>query len=241
MHSDEKTNDQRATHGSLIAEQLEKEIIDGTLLAGTKMDEKQIAGRFGVSRTPVREALMLLASRTLVERLPYRGVVVCDLSFERVEEMFEAMGEIEALCGRLAAGRMSISEHAALQNQHQLMQKLSVAGELASYEEANNELHNLIWLGAHNSDLFQIATDMRLKLAPFRRSQLLNSERMGRSIAEHEEIIQALITKESVTAEQLLRLHLLSSAKSFINSTIAARVSQGKAPQNRGPGNKHQS
>ena len=64
---------------------------------------------------------------------------------------------------------------------------------------------------------------------------------MGRSIAEHEEIIQALITKESVAAEQLLRLHLLSSAKSFINSTIAARVSQGKAPQNRGPGNKHQS
>lgn len=208
----------RAVHSEVIAGQIEKEIVDGTIAAGAKLDEAAIAARFGVSRTPVREALMSLVSRALAERVPYKGVIVCDLSFERIEGMFEAMGEIDGMCGRLAAGRMTASERAVLQERHLSMKALVEAGQLEAYQSANWEFHDLIQQGTHNSDLIEIARGMGAKLAPFRRSQLLSRDRAEKSFAEHEEIVQALLERNAVTAERLLRLHLLSSARTFLTS-----------------------
>ncbi|WP_273506196.1 GntR family transcriptional regulator [Fulvimarina manganoxydans] len=218
---------QRAVHSDLIAECLETEIVDGTLSAGAKLDETAIAERFGVSRTPVREAFLILVSRSLAERVPYRGVVVCDLSPERIEEMFEAMGEIEGLCGRLAAGRMSPSERAALSKLHGSMCELAAAGRFEDYERANGELHEMIHLGTHNSDLIDIAHGMRVKLAPFRRSQLLNRERAEQSNAEHEAIVEAIVERDAITAERRLRLHLIRSAQTYI-AALNARIGDAK-------------
>ncbi|MBN9670159.1 GntR family transcriptional regulator [Roseibium aggregatum] len=216
-----ETKNKRAIHSELIAEQIEKEIVDGILCAGAKLDEAAIAARFGVSRTPVREAFMILVSRALAERVPYKGVIVCNLSFERIEGMFEAMSEIDGLCGRLAAGRMTAGEQAVLQDLHLSMAALAKAGHFEAYQSANWELHDLIHQGTHNSDLIEIARGMGVKLAPFRRAQLLNRERVEQSHEEHEEIVQALIERNSVTAERLLRMHLLSSARSYLTAFAA--------------------
>ncbi len=220
----------RAVHSELIAEQVEKEIVAGALPAGAKLDEAAIAARFGVSRTPVREAFMTLVSRALAERVPYKGVVVCDLSYERIEGMFEAMGEIEGLCGRLAAGRMTASERVELQDLHKAMTALARSDRFEAYQRANSELHDMIYRGTHNNDLIEIAGGMRVKLAPFRRSQLLSRERAEQSNAEHQEIVEALIERDGITAERRLRLHLLSSARTYLAALTArsgAREPQG--------------
>ncbi|MCQ0989305.1 GntR family transcriptional regulator [Jiella marina] len=226
MSRDNKQDAPRGVLSEVIAEHLEKEIVEGLLSSGAKLDETAIAKRFEVSRTPVREAFMLLVSRALAERIPYRGVVVCDLSIERIEQMFEAMGEIEGLCGRLAAGRMSASERADLLDRHKAMQRLAAAGDFQTYERLNTELHDQIYAGTHNADLIEIAHQMRLKLAPFRRSQLLNMERVEQSNAEHEEIVQGIIERDAVTAERRLRLHLISSAQTYITALKARVVEQ---------------
>ncbi|MEX6505125.1 GntR family transcriptional regulator [Jiella sp. M17.18] len=206
----------RAVRSEAIAGALEEEIVSGALPAGCKLDETAVAERFGVSRTPVREAFLTLASRSLVERMPYRGVVVCDLSVERIDQMFEAMGEIEGLCGRLAAGRMTTAERARLQDQHRSMEMLAGEGAFAAYDEANTVFHDLVYAGTHNGDLVEIAKAMRLKLAPFRRSQLQSHERTAESTREHAAIVEAILEHDGVGAERHLRRHLLSSAKTFI-------------------------
>ncbi|TYC51563.1 GntR family transcriptional regulator [Rhodobacterales bacterium] len=218
----------RVVHSELIAGQIEKEIVDGTIRAGTKLDEAAIAARFGVSRTPVREALLQLVSRSLAERVPYKGVIVCDLAAERIEGMFEAMGEIDGMCGRLAAGRMTACERAVLNDLHLSMGEHVKAGHLEAYQSANWEFHDLIHRGTHNSDLIEIARAMGIKLAPFRRSQLLSRDRAEKSWAEHGDIVEALLERDAVTAERLLRLHLLSSAHTFLKA-LSERSGEGAA------------
>jgi DNA-binding GntR family transcriptional regulator len=168
-----------------IATELEAEILMGQIAAGTRLDEAALARRFGVSRTPVREALQMVVARALAERRPYKGVVVTDISPERIDQLFEAMGEIEALCGRFAAERMGIDERARLETLHEEMGALVAARDLGSYEGANTEFHQLIYHGARNGELHGLAEAMRLKLAPFRRRQLDDQVRIGRSHTEH--------------------------------------------------------
>lgn len=211
------TGAQKQLHSAVIAGQLENEIISGSLKAGSKLDEIALAERFGVSRTPVREALHILASRHLAERVPYRGVIVASITRERIDQLFEAMGEIEATCGRFAAERMTIGERAALETLHLDMVEMADASRQVDYEEANTRFHTLIFEGTHNGELIQIAHALRLKLAPFRRSQLRATDRMKRSNQEHALIVNAIIDRNAREAERALRRHLVSAAKAVLS------------------------
>src|SRR6476646_10247845 len=96
-----------------LRESIEEEIATGTLIPGSRLDEAELAKRFNVSRTPIREALNLLLGEGLVEMRPHRGAVVARVSAERLIEMFEVMAELEAMCVQLATRRMSDEEFAA--------------------------------------------------------------------------------------------------------------------------------
>jgi DNA-binding GntR family transcriptional regulator len=205
----------RGVRSALIAQKLEEDIVAGTIAAGVRLDETSIAERFGVSRTPVREALMTLTSRALAERVPYKGVVVARISEARIHEMFEAMGEIEAVCGQMAAGRMTMIELAELQELHARMQGFVQAGGLAEYETANSGFHAMIYAACRNADLAEVAEGLRLKLAPFRRRQLWDMARAAQSHKEHDGIVEALVDRDSQRAGQRLRRHLLSAAQAF--------------------------
>lgn len=207
---------QKQLHSAVIARQLENEIIAGELKAGSRLDEIALAERFGVSRTPVREALHILASRHLAERVPYRGVIVATITRERIDQLFEAMGEIEATCGRFAAERMSMSERAALETLHLDMVEMAETSFYEAYEDGNTRFHTLIFEGTHNDELIQIAHGLRLKLAPFRRSQLRAAERMKKSNEEHALIVNAIIERNAKEAERALRRHLVSAARAVL-------------------------
>ncbi|MHA6326328.1 GntR family transcriptional regulator [Roseivivax sp. CAU 1753] len=202
----------REVRSASVAATLESEIVTGQIAPGAKLDEQALTQRFGVSRTPVREALHQLVARSLAERQPYRGVVVAEFTRERIAQMFEAMAEIEALCGRFAALRMPDDRRAELEAVHREMSDLSGQGAVAGYEEANARFHSLIFDGTQNADLVTLGNMQRHKLAPFRKSQLQNIERMARSNQEHAVIVAAILARDPQGAEDGLRRHLASAA-----------------------------
>lgn len=208
--------DKRAVLSQSIARKLEEAIVAGELTAGTRLDEVSIAEKFAVSRTPVREALQLVVARSLATRIPYRGTVVSEITQDRISELFEAMGEIEALCGRFAAERMRIEERAKLEHLHEHMGNLARGADLLAYEKANTEFHQLIYLGAQNNEFQDMAEAMRLKLAPFRRRQLGDPARIDRSHKEHAQIVEAVLQRNGAAAERALRRHLTSAAKAML-------------------------
>ncbi|WP_294607190.1 GntR family transcriptional regulator [Roseovarius sp.] len=207
----------RDVHSTAIAADLETEIVTGVIGAGSRLDEQSLTQRFGVSRTPVREALHILVARSLAERLPYRGVVVADITRERIEQMFEAMGEVEALCGRFAAERMTIGERGRLDELHKHMSDIATNGTSADYEAANTDFHAMIYAGTRNEDIEGLADTLRLKLAPFRKTQLQSPDRMARSNEEHTAIVSAILEKNTKAAERALRRHLVRAAREVLS------------------------
>lgn len=169
----------------------------------------------------------MVVARGIAKRQPYKGVIVNEISPQRIDQLFEAMGEIEALCGRFAAQRMTMEVRAAFLSQHELMFALARRGDAAAYEAANTTFHQMIYTGSHNEDFVEIDETMRLKLAPFRRSQLATVQRMEQSDAEHSKIVDAIVERDGPTAEKALRRHLLSAAQTMRNKRNAKHT--GKA------------
>jgi DNA-binding GntR family transcriptional regulator len=202
--------------GDVIAERLEEAVIRGEIASGSRLDETSIAAQFGLSRTPVREALHILCGRGLAKRVPYKGVIVTPISAERIDEMFEAMAELEAICGRLASHRMTMSERAELESLHMEMNALAEEGNHAAYNEVNTRFHSLLFQGSRNSDLIAASEVLRLKLAPFRKYQLKDKGRLKRSCSEHQQIVDAILNQDPKAAENALRRHLVSAAQEVL-------------------------
>lgn len=213
-------------HSTMIMDVLEAEILAGGLPPGSRLSEAALAERFGVSRTPVREALQSIVSRSLAERVPYKGVLVREFDPERIQTMFEAMAEIEALCGGLAALRATTDQIARLEATHLALSELMGARAAKEYEALNSEFHAMIYAFSGNADLAQMALDMRLKLAPFRKSQLFRLDRLAESNREHRLIVDLIAARNQPGAEAALRAHLNGAARAF----FAARPQVSDAP-----------
>jgi DNA-binding GntR family transcriptional regulator len=127
----------RKTRAEELRAHLADDIVRGTLAPGQTLDEMELARRFGVSRTPVREAIRQLAASGLVETRPHRGAVVARPNHERILGMFEAMAELEALCAGLAAERMNAAERRALEAVHEELRVLIQASDPQRYPEVN--------------------------------------------------------------------------------------------------------
>jgi len=147
MTSENQTRTER------LAEQVSSAILAGEFPPGARLDEQQLAQRFGVSRTPVREALRQLATSGLIDLRPRRGALVASLTPQDWETMFAAMAEMEASCARLSALRMTSLERRRLETMHEQMGELvrSGAADAEVYADANQAFHLTIYSGAHNT------------------------------------------------------------------------------------------
>src|SRR5438105_6419912 len=125
------------TRAEKLREAIEESIATGAFAPGMHLDETELAQRFGVSRTPLREALIQLSSIGIVALRPRRGAVVAEVTPQRLLEMFEVMAELEAMCGRLAARRMTDNELAALQRAHEACREAYIAGDADLYYRQN--------------------------------------------------------------------------------------------------------
>lgn len=198
-----------------LCEKIEEQIATGELPPGCALDEATLAEQHGVSRTPVREALIQLAAEGLIEIRPRRGAVVTSIGPGRLLEMFEVMAELEAMCGRLAARRMSAGEHAELLAVHQACEAARTDQDSDTYFYCNERFHAAIYAGSHNAFLGEQAQQLQRRLRPYRRLQLRVRNRMGTSFKEHEAIVQAIVTGDADTAAQTLRDHVVVQGERF--------------------------
>lgn len=198
----------KRTSAEEIRRELAARIISRDLAPGAGLDETQIATEFGVSRTPVREALRLLAASGLVDQKPHTTAIVAKPDAEVLAGMFEVMGYLEALCAGLCAVAMTAAEREALDALHVQMAALVRDGDAGRYAEANDVFHAAIYEGAHNAYLNEITRSTRLRLQPFRRAQFGALGRLARSHAEHDAVVEAILRGARADAEAAMRRHI---------------------------------
>jgi DNA-binding GntR family transcriptional regulator len=198
----------KRTSAEEIRHGLADRIISGALPPGTALDETQIAAEFAVSRTPVREALRLLAASGLVDQKPHAKALVAKPDEDELTGMFEVMGYLEALCAGLCAIAMSKAERDGIDALHVEMSALVRDGDAARYAEANDTFHTAIYEGAHNAYLAEITRSTRQRLQPFRRAQFGELGRLLKSHAEHGLILEAILRGDRAEAEAKMRSHI---------------------------------
>jgi DNA-binding GntR family transcriptional regulator len=198
--------DVHTTLAAQIYERLANRILIGDLPPGYRLDEQRLALEFGVSRTPVREALRKLGARQLIDLIPRKGGMVMQPAGAQLIDMLEAECEIEGLCARLAAHRMSALEKGELREAHESVRQ---AATLADYFERNRVFHDLISSGAHNETLDTCARDMRSRLSPFRRSPSDSDVKaiIARTTREHAAIVDAIVAGDADAAYEATRSH----------------------------------
>ncbi len=223
------------TRAERLREAIEERIATGEFPPGMHLDETELAQRFGVSRTPLREALIQLSSTGIVALRPRRGAVVEEVTPQRLLEMFEVMAELEALCGRLAARRMTESDQAALLQAHKACEAACRSGDADAYYHQNEHFHLAVYAGSHSGFLIEQTRAMHRRLRPYRRLQLRVRNRVANSYNEHGGIVDALLAGDAELASGRLRAHILVQGERFTDllaslaSLQASRTTAGKA------------
>jgi DNA-binding GntR family transcriptional regulator len=192
-----------------LRDQLEQDIVTGALRPGERLDEQSLATRFGVSRTPIREALMQLATTGLVTLHQRRGAFVTSLNLKDIIERFEVMAALEGACGSLAARRIRDEERRQLLEAHEACRQEATKEGSDAYYYANERFHHVIYQACHNAFLAEQSRQLHGRLKPYRRLQLKAHSRVASSLAEHQAIVDAILAGEAAKAEQLLKRHIL--------------------------------
>lgn len=196
-----------STISSKLSKLLAAQIVDGTYPPGAKLEERVLAEKFDVSRTPIREALRELGSKGLVEVVPRRGVVVAKIGVTELAKLLEADCELEALCARRAAECMTAMEKKELEFIFEQSLTFAKNSDTEGYLANNRQFHALILTGAHNDVLTGMVGDLRERLAPFRQAQSQVDHRLQISHDDHAAIINAILAGDCEGAYNATRSH----------------------------------
>ncbi|MEM6491517.1 MAG: GntR family transcriptional regulator [Pseudomonadota bacterium] len=199
---------------SVLRNAIEQALVAGDFAPGDRLDEMALAVRFGVSRTPVREALTALESTGLVEIKPRRGAFVKALSAVDLLAMFETMAELEASCASFAAQRIDAAQEAALHAALAVCE--AAADDPDAYYDANSDFHAVIYRSAGNHFLSAQTSALHLRLQPFRRLQLRVRGRVDQSIIEHRDIVSAVLDGDAQAAARRARDHVAVQGDRFM-------------------------
>jgi DNA-binding GntR family transcriptional regulator len=187
---------------------IEHEILMFHFKPGDRLDECRLADRYGSSRTPVREALRLLAADGLVRIRPHRGAVVAGLSIGELMEMFEMMAVYEGVCARLAAVHATAEEIEAIAEAQRACVRMCEANDLTGYCLANARFHDAIYKASHNRYLMKRTIATRNRLGAYRRLQSRRGDFLKSCIGEHEQVLAAIRAGQGDLADRLMRTHI---------------------------------
>ena len=201
-----------------VAERLRVLIDSGELAAGARLNEVELCNDMGVSRTPLREAIRSLATEGLVELQPNRGAIVSVISREDVTEILPIMASLEGLGGRLAAVNMERDKILQVRNIHNQMIDHYKNRKVDDYFETNRLIHELITEGSGNQTLVDTINSLSAKVRRARFSALMTEERWAKAVAEHEEMIDALESRDPHRLETVLIQHIETKRTTIIGA-----------------------
>ncbi|MGO4155456.1 GntR family transcriptional regulator [Cupriavidus sp. YAF13] len=208
---------------------LEAEIEAAILCPGWPLDERELAQRFSVSRTPVREALQQLAAHSLVDMAPRQGATVARLSVGKVRAMLEYVGELESLAARLAARRGDEALYAALESGLSLCRRIAAAPVPEGYAAANEAFHEAIYRGCRNDYLASHIRAARRRLQRYRMRDFATGQQVAKSLEDHQCIAQAIRTGNEQRAAAAMALHVPAGTTGFAEflATVPAHFFDG--------------
>ena len=197
-----------------LAEEIRRVLADriarGHIAPGVALEESELARQFGVSRTPVREAIRQLEALGFAEARPRRGAIVAAITKKRLDEMFAVMMELECLCAREAALNMTPAERGELATVHENSSEHVRNPDVEQYYRMNDVFHDLIYSGAHNGYLAELTISVRQRVAAFRRVQFSGAGRLAGSFREHGLVVEAIQRGDGEGAAAAMREHILT-------------------------------
>ena len=202
----------KTLHADLV-EQVREMVVDGDLEPGAKVSERILCERFNVSRTPLREAIKTLASEGWLEILPHKGARVTRLREKDVDQIFPIMGALEALSGELACANLSEEQFAEIQALHYQMVLHYTRRELKPYFRVNQKIHQKILTAAANPILLQMYKGLSGRVRRARYVANMSEVRWSQAVAEHEQMLVALATRDGPALADVLRRHISNKSK----------------------------
>ena len=196
------------TRTQILLSEIEKLIVNGSMVPGQRLDEMVLAKKYGVSRTPVREAIRALTAIGLVQNTGKQGSQVAKLSISMLIEMFELMAVLEGMCAQLAARRATKNELLEMQKTHQLLEKTFEKGNHKEFYNVNLQFHDQLYNASHTQYLAEETLRLRRRLSPYRMRVTFQPGRMSSTLDEHNKILIAINKGESELAKNEAISHL---------------------------------
>jgi DNA-binding GntR family transcriptional regulator len=198
----------RALHDEVMA-RLRQMLIEGRIEPGAKLNERELSLQLQVSRTPLREAIKLLAAEGLVDLIPNRGAVAVKLTEKDILQVFEMLAGLEAMSGELAAQRISAGQLSEIKALHYEMLACVARDDLSGYYRLNARIHLAINEAAGNPLLMKTYREINARVQSLRFRTNQNKSRWQQAVQEHEEMLQALETRDAAAMRRILSEHLL--------------------------------
>jgi len=211
-----------------ILESIREAILKGTLKPGERVSEPELAERFGISRTPIREAFRQLESEGYLVVIPRKGAVVASLSERDVIEFYAIKSILEGYAARIAAERMSERDLERLETINIKLQQIAADGDIKTFFRVHNEFHDLFIKSSGNDKLAELINQLVLKFNRLRLASLSQPGRMEISVQEHRKIIEAFRKHDGEQADNLVRRTATIGAEVLIQSLAQE---QGKNPE----------
>jgi DNA-binding GntR family transcriptional regulator len=220
-------------HESLVAP-LREMILQGELRPGEKVPEEQLCERFGVSRTPIREALKVLAAEGVLQILPHRGAIVARITEEQISELFPIMASLERLAGSLACAKASDADIARVRALHERMMEHFAAGNEPEYLRHNRRIHEAFFEIAGNATLSAFYQQILTRIHACRFVVRKSPEHWADAVAEHEQMIAAFEARDGARLASLLEEHVTGTTAGIARAFID-RVETPSAVPEEGP------
>lgn len=217
-----------------VAERLRSMVFERDLAPGELIDEVGLAARWQISRTPLREALKVLAAEGLVELEPRRGSRVVALSDDDADALFPVMALLEGRCAVEVTLRASDTDVAELRRLHETLERHAAAQDIDAYYRANHVFHTRLQALAANRWLDRVTGDLRRFARLLRGRQLILPGRIERSIAEHRELIDAIERRDAERAGNAMHAHRMSQLVALKALRAQALASANKAERRQG-------
>ena len=196
------------TRAEVLLAKIEAMIIEGILEPGERLDETVLAKQFGVSRTPVREAIRVLTAIGLVQNTGRQGAEVAHISIAALIEMFELMAVLEGMCAQLAARRATDDERSSMFATHKMLEEALDRGDHKDFYSVNLKFHDQLYQASHTQYLSGETLRLRRRLSPYRMRVTYQPGRMRSTIGEHLEILTAVEKGDSESAMEAARSHM---------------------------------